>query len=252
MASDHFAYAPNYPRFAESSGDAWRDAAVVDRWVGAFVLLGVAARLVRYLLCFPLWDDECFVCANLIDRSFTELIAPLDYHQVAPPLYLWCQKLLVTTLGFNEWSLRLCSLTSAVASLILFRYVAQRLVGGAALILSVGCLAVAYPLIRYSAEAKPYASDLAVSLLMTSLAVAWWQRPDRIRWLLCLAAVAPLAVGFSYPAAGSACSWRSCCGTHRRPAVGSRGWPTTWRWSEALSAGNPWWLRRNLARGKTS
>ena len=53
--------------------------------------LGVVIRLVRIVLVHPLWGDECFVAANLIERDYLGLLRPLDYDQVAPVLFLWAE-----------------------------------------------------------------------------------------------------------------------------------------------------------------
>src|SRR5215831_5380695 len=88
---------------ASPEGDAlWLSKRQLDHWVLAFVILGLAARCVRYFLRFPLWEDECFLCVNLIDRDFRGLIQPLNYHQVAPLLFLWMQLAVVKLLGFHE------------------------------------------------------------------------------------------------------------------------------------------------------
>lgn len=170
------------------------------RWLTVLLLVGVAARCVRYLLRFPLWEDECFLCVNLIDRSYAELTGPLQYHQVAPLLFLWVQLTVVKILGFSEWSLRLVPLVCSLASVGLCVYVARRLLCGAGLLLAVGVFAVAYPAVRYAAEAKPYGSDLFVALLLLALAVRWWQTPHQSRWIWALCGVVPWCVGLSYPA----------------------------------------------------
>ena len=54
------------------------------QWLLALMLIGLALRLTRYLLRFPLWEDEAMLSANLIDRGYRELLQPLHYCQVAP------------------------------------------------------------------------------------------------------------------------------------------------------------------------
>src|SRR5947207_13177836 len=98
-----------------------------SRLVTAFVVLGLVARCVRYLLDFPLWEDECFLCVNFIDRTFAGLLQPLDFHQVAPPLFLWIELAAVKLFGYGERSLRLFPFLCSVASLFLFRRLAGRL-----------------------------------------------------------------------------------------------------------------------------
>ncbi len=149
-----------------------------NKLIWAFLLLGLAARCVRYLVCFPLWEDECFLVCNLIDRSYLQLLEPLDYHQVCPVLFLWAEATAVRLLGFNEYALRLLPLLVSIASLFLFRRVAAQLLRGWALVFAVGWFAVSYPMIRYAAEAKPYGTDLFLGLVQVAMIVEWRQRPS--------------------------------------------------------------------------
>ncbi|MBN1590327.1 MAG: glycosyltransferase family 39 protein [Pirellulales bacterium] len=166
------------------------------RWL---ILLGVVARLTRYLLRFPLWDDECFLAANLLDQGYLELLNPLQHHQVCPVLFLWVQATIVRLLGFSEYALRLFPLVCSIAGLFLFWHLAARLLRGVALLFAVGIFAVGYPLIRYACEAKPYGCDTFVSLVLLALVVQWYQSRKQA-WLWGLIVSVPLALGLSYPA----------------------------------------------------
>jgi hypothetical protein len=172
----------------------------VARWMWMFLLLGVAARLIRYALRFPLWEDEAFLSANLLNRGYLDLTGPLDYYQACPVGFLWVQLTAVKLLGFNEYSLRLVPLLCGVASLFLFRHLAGRFLKGAALVLAVAIFSVSYPCIRYAVEAKQYGVELFVSLVLLTLAVEWWRRPEKTVWLWALAALTPLAEWLCYPA----------------------------------------------------
>lgn len=196
-----------------SSVSSWRDrvssltwnAAFVrgitaEQMVWGFVILGIVARLLRFLLRCPLWPDEGFLAASLLDRGYLELLEPLEYHQVAPFLYMWAQLTIVKLLGFNEWTLRLFSFVCGISSLLLFRHLAGRLLGGASYVWAVALFAVAYPLYRYSSEAKPYGTDVLVTTLLVTLAVRWWQAPLERRWGWILLAVTPVCIFLSYPA----------------------------------------------------
>ncbi|HLA85933.1 MAG TPA: hypothetical protein VJL29_14170 [Thermoguttaceae bacterium] len=164
----------------------------------ALLAVGVLTRMVRYLLKFPLWDDECFLMANLLDRGYLELTEPLKYHQVCPFLFLWIQATVVRLLGFSEYTVRLFPVMCSIGGLFLFRHVAGRLLRGTSLLLAVGIFAVGYPLIRYSSEAKPYCSDMFVALALLAMAVEWY-RGRKAGWLWALTACVPLALGMSYP-----------------------------------------------------
>jgi 4-amino-4-deoxy-L-arabinose transferase-like glycosyltransferase len=166
----------------------------------AFLVLGVLARCVRYFLRFPLWEDECFLCVNFAGRGYLDILQPLQYHQVAPPLFLWIELSAVHLLGFTELSLRLFPFLCSMAGLFLFRHLAGRLLRGLPLVMAVAIFAAAYPCIRYAAEAKPYASDQLVSLGLLALLVRWWRQPAELRRGWALIALVPLAIGLSYPA----------------------------------------------------
>ena len=81
------------------------DPAALGRWLAFFVLLGLFARVMRYALRFPLWDDESFLCVNFIGRSYAELLKPLDFHQVAPILFLYGVWLWVTEPDTRKFAL---------------------------------------------------------------------------------------------------------------------------------------------------
>ena len=184
-----------WPARAAPGGADWH-----ARWIMLFLAVGVAIRLIRYLLRFPLWGDEAMLAMNFLDRDYAGLMQPLHFHQVAPLLFLWIELAAIKLLGFHEWSVRLFPLLCSLASLFLFHRLARLLLRGAPLVLAVGIFAVTYSGLRYAAEMKPYGGDLMISTLLLLLAVRWWRQPDDTRWLWALAAVAPLALGLSYPA----------------------------------------------------
>ena len=138
----------------------------LERATWAFVGLGVLLRIARYAMDYPLWWDEAFVAVNFIRRDYLDLLRPLDYGQVCPILFLWAELTLVKLLGFSEWSLRLFPLACGIASVVLFRHVASRVVRGVPLLLAVAIFAVAYHPIRHAADVKPYASDLLAALAL--------------------------------------------------------------------------------------
>jgi hypothetical protein len=192
--------APLFPLAAPEGSQAWLSPRRLNRLVLAFVVLGLAARCLRYILRFPLWEDECFLCVNLMDRDFRGLMEPLTYHQVAPVFFLWIQLAVVKLFGFHELSLRLVPFLAGLGSIVLFWRLACRCLDGVPRLLAVAVFCVTYATIRYSAEAKPYGVDLFVALVLVTFTVRWLQSPGRTAWLWALAAVIPVAVGLSYGA----------------------------------------------------
>ncbi len=201
---------------------SWERHVTTATWL--FVGLGLAVRLIRYLLRFPLWGDEAMVAENFLDRGYADLLRPLDYGQSCPLLFLWAELTVVKLWGFQEMALRLVPTLCSLASVILFRDFAARILRGLPLLLAVGVFAVSYYPIRHGAEVKPYAGDLLAALVLLCLAVRWLAQPDRPSsrhapraatetahgvcllherpgWLWALAAVAPICLGMSFPAA---------------------------------------------------
>jgi hypothetical protein len=169
--------------------------------VSALLILGLVLRLVRYLQNFPMWCDETMLAANLLDRGLADLLQPLDYRQVCGLGFLALELVSVHMFGFSETSLRLIPLLSALGTMPLFYFLARRVLGAGThgLLLAVALFAVAEPAIRYAGEAKPYATDLLVSLVLLNLAEIGLRDPGRAGWMWALAAAAAPAVVVSLP-----------------------------------------------------
>ncbi len=178
--------------------DRWSPAEL-SRATWAFVAFGVSIRVIRFLLAHPLWGDECFVAANLIERNYLGLLRPLDYQQVVPFLFLWVQLSIARLLGYSEMTLRLFPTACAVASLFVVRHLASRLMKGLPVLIVVAIVAVSTNPIRHGNEAKPYAVDFLASAILLTLMVEWWRKPDRAAWVWGLAGATPLAMGLSLP-----------------------------------------------------
>lgn len=192
-------------------------ASLAHRVAWAFVALGIVLRLARYLLHFPLWGDEAMVAIHFLDHDFADLARPLGYHQVCPLLFLWCELAAVRLFGFSEWSLRLLPLLASLASLLVFRSLAARLLKGWPSAIAVAVFAVSYFIIRHGVEVKPYSGDLLVALVLFWLAVRWLEEPAKSWPLWIMAAVAPIGLALSLTAPFVACG------------LGLALLPTVWR-----------------------
>jgi hypothetical protein len=170
------------------------------KWALGLVALGVAWRLVRYLLQFPIWGDEAFICVNLLDRDYLGLLKPLDYRQVAPVLFLWSELTAYHLLGGSELAIRLMPFLTGLGSLFLFWRLTRSILNPVAALLAVGIFAVSYYPVRHSCEVKPYAFDLFWSLALLVPAASWLAQPERWVWLVALLCLTLIALGASYPA----------------------------------------------------
>ncbi len=171
-----------------------------DAWLRLFLTLGVVLRLARIGLNHPIWRDEAFLLANLVERDLGGLARPLDYGQVCPIFFLWAEEEAGRMFGIAEWSYRLIPTVASIVSLCLFRHLAGRLLKGEALVLAVAILAIGYTPIRHGGEIKPYSTDFLAALGLIALAVEWLRTPRQVGFLWALAAIGPPALGLSNPA----------------------------------------------------
>jgi 4-amino-4-deoxy-L-arabinose transferase-like glycosyltransferase len=189
--------------------------------------VGVLWRVLRYLLHFPLWEDEAFICLNFLELDYLGLTRELHNCQVAPLLFLWGELTSLHLLGPSEWSLRLLPFLAGLGSLLLFWRLARLTLPPLARTLAVGILAVAIWPVSMGAFTKPYAFDLFVSLLLLLPAVHWLQEPRQLRWLILLSLAVPLALFSSYPVVFVA----GAVSLALMVAVWRQGWKARFLWS---------------------
>ena len=137
------------------------------RCLYALLALGVGLRLYHFALNHSLFIDELFLNINLIKLDFWQLATqPLAYEQKAPLGYLWVSRLFVVLFGKQERALRLFSLLCGLGSLVLIVPIARYFLRSWFVVLAVGLLALGYPAIYHSVEAKQYAGELTASLIV--------------------------------------------------------------------------------------
>ncbi len=182
-----------------ASHDGSLDTRWLTQWTYALLALGIAWRLLRYFLQFPIWGDEILFGLNLVERDFHHLFQPLGNCQVAPPLFLVGEWAAFHFLGSGELAMRLLPQLAAILALLLFKPVAERTLKPLPAALAIGILAVSFWPVSMSTLAKPYAFDLLGTVLFLYGVVRYLEDPSRSRWLWVLAGIAPLIVGVSYP-----------------------------------------------------
>jgi len=165
------------------------------------VVLGCALRTAQYLGQVSLWHDELAIALNVEQKGLRELLTePLAHRQVMPVGFLAAVKISSRLVGVDEVGLRLVPWLFGLAAVLLFWRVSERFASGAALLAGMTLFAVSPALTLYAATVKPYAADVAVTLLVILLALRHRERPEDLR----SAGVAGIAGGaallFSHPA----------------------------------------------------
>jgi hypothetical protein len=179
----------------------WTQAPPWEAVVWGLATLGIVFRLRQYLFDRSLWLDEALLVLNIIHRSPSELLKPLDYHQGAPLGFLALEKAAVLVFGTSEAVLRLVPFLSGVLSMILFVFVSRRFLAPAAAMIAVGLFAISDPLIYYSAEAKQYSSDVALAMFLFWLAGYVLERESSVVRALIVSIPGAIVLWFSQPAA---------------------------------------------------
>lgn len=172
----------------------------------AFVLAAVLAtgallRLAGFLVVRPLWIDEAMLALGIGRLSFAGLTGPLPYDQSAPLLFLWSVKAVTLVAGMSEVALRLVPLVSGLAiSWVVWRS-AKPLVGAGAALIATALAAGSFPLIRYSAELKPYGVDALVTVVLVVLTLRVRAAPDRSAawWQLLAGGLIGMAASYAAP-----------------------------------------------------
>ncbi len=160
---------------------------------------GLIWRVARYLANWPLWGDEAFIAVSVITRGFHGLTQPLEYYQIAPPGFLWIERLAVSLMGASELVLRLQPFLCGVASLWLFYRFATRTIDRRSALMAVAMFAASFYPIRHANEVKPYAGDLLLAQAITMLGWAILKRPERWTTWGALTVVSVIGVWISYP-----------------------------------------------------
>ena len=104
---------------------------------------GILLRFIGYLESGSLWFDEAMLALNVVEKNFIELLGPLEFQQIAPPLFLVLAKSATIVFGENEFALRLIPLLASLLSLIVFYLLLKRAFGPALLIVPLGLFAFA-------------------------------------------------------------------------------------------------------------
>lgn len=169
-------------------------------WMWTILIAGALLRIAQYCSNRSLWCDEALLALNVLHRSWSGLLKPLDYNQGAPIGFLLLEKLSAEILGGSEFALRLVPLLAGVSSLFVFWRVARRCVSTRAAMVAFGLFAISFPLIYYSSEVKQYSTDVFVNLFLLTLLLEPWAGQLLSRRTHRLGLGGAAAIWFSHPA----------------------------------------------------
>lgn len=137
------------------------------------LIIGASLRITVYLQNRSFIIDEANLARNIVEKSYSDFLKPLDYEQYAPPVLSCALKSAIKLGGVNEYSLTFLSLIAGIGTLILLVFVGRQLgVEGMPLVYLVLLFSFSTLAIRYSTELKQYSLDAFLCLLF----VFWFLR----------------------------------------------------------------------------
>lgn len=131
------------------------------------IFIGVFLSVYQYLFNRSLWLDEASLALNIINKSYFELLKPLDFSQVAPILFLQIEKIFSELIPNSEFGLRLFPLISFLTSIPLFYLLSNKMVKNKVIaLISTSIFSISLSLLKYSSEVKQYSVDVLFTIII--------------------------------------------------------------------------------------
>ena len=135
-------------------------------YILVIIVMGLLIRGRQYLANRSFWLDEAFLANNIKFRSFSELLEPLEYSQVAPIGFLWAEKLMANMFGLSELSLRFLPFIVSILSIYLLYDLSKILLGRKMALFIAIAFILPLNITYFSSELKQYMTDLFTGLVL--------------------------------------------------------------------------------------
>lgn len=89
-------------------------------FIGSVFLLGLTLRAKLYIASNVFSDDECRLVLSILNKNIWESFLFLGSAQSAPPLFIFCTKMITAVFGFSEHAAKFIPFVSSVAAIYFF------------------------------------------------------------------------------------------------------------------------------------
>jgi len=161
--------------------------------------IGIILRIAQFLYNRSLTEGEAALALNIVQRSYSELLKPLDYVQAAPVGFLILQKFAINIFGTNEYAMRILPLIAGIISLFLFFEIAKKTINNKAIPIALILFAVGDHLIYFASEVKQYSCDVVLTLLLILITINIIKN-FKNKYILLFGFVGAISFWFSHPA----------------------------------------------------
>ncbi|MCG7857297.1 hypothetical protein MD537_09970 [Flavihumibacter sediminis] len=170
-------------------------------WISFVLVLAITLRAIQYFARSSMWLDELAAAFNVMERNFYQLATEsLGFNQVAPPGFLYLQKIATLIIGENDHAFRFFPFLFSLAGLLFYRSLCKTYTTGVPGIGAFALFALSIAMVFYSGESKQYAGDLtaAVFIVWTAHQLIY-KVPDKRRlWVMAIGG--PILILCSMPA----------------------------------------------------
>ena len=169
------------------------------RFAYLLIAFGILLRLRQLLVNRAFWLDEVLLALNIVEKSYAELLPPLDYNQVAPVGFVWIVKFLVIHLGQSEWVFRLVPFIAAIVAIILFYRISTHILTRKGMLIATGLIVFSVHLVHYSYEFKQYSVDVFASCILFLMIIHVDRHQRDILSLVWVGITGAIILWFSHP-----------------------------------------------------
>lgn len=162
-------------------------------------LIGLFLRAYFFVINRSLWLDEAMLALNIVNRSFLDLLKPLDFNQASPIGFLLAQKAVISLLGISDYTLRIIPLIAGLVSVPMMYLVSKKFVGKESALFLLGMFALSPKLIYYSSELKQYSTDVLTTVGLLWITLKCLQDNSAPSILIVFGIVGCLATWISHP-----------------------------------------------------
>jgi hypothetical protein len=168
------------------------------------VILGLSLRCYHYFRNPPVWHDEAAQVYNILHKDYTEILGPLYYSEACPPLFLAAEKIIVQLLGDGTLAMRLLPFLASCLAYVGMIWLVRPILPPIGLLWFALLLGCSDRLLWHACEAKPYALDVLVAVMVLAIGLIGKRSTSlhfALLWRLAVAAVlTPFLVFLSFPA----------------------------------------------------
>jgi len=172
-------------------------------FMGFLIAVGILLRFKHYLENRSLWLDEAWLSFGVSSLSFSEILrfVPFSNDLPLPPIgFSLTEKIFITLLENNEYTLRLFPFLCSIASLFLFYQFLKRFASRRCSSLAMAFFVLSEPLVYYSAEVKQYSSDVMIAMALLLIMDRLRGKQISLNQILTLGFLGVIALCFSHTA----------------------------------------------------